>query len=103
MGEGNISTELNAASAPDLQIAVKGGQGDAALAFLETSEVVTYTRKEEKAIVRKIDWVLMPLVCHVYYLRCMILIFLSYSSISAFVYLQLFCADDYLVHNSVYG
>ncbi|TVY59490.1 putative transporter, partial [Lachnellula cervina] len=71
MGEGNISTELNAASAPGLKIAVKEGQGDAALAFLETSEVVTYTRKEEKAIVRKIDWVLMPLMTISYTIQYM--------------------------------
>jgi len=73
MGEGSTSSEMNAASAPDLKVAIKG-QGDAALAFLETSEVVTYTREEEKAVVRKIDWVLMPLVCHAYPLRYMIFI-----------------------------
>ena len=36
--------------------------GDAALDFLENHETVTFTREEEKRLIRKIDRVLMPLV-----------------------------------------
>lgn len=70
MGEGSISVKMNSTSEPDLKAAVKPGQGDAALAYLETSEVITYTKEEERVVLRKIDWVLMPLVCHAYPLRC---------------------------------
>lgn len=36
--------------------------GDKALEFLDTHEAVTFTKEEERAVVRKIDQVLMPLV-----------------------------------------
>lgn len=36
--------------------------GDKALDFLDAHEAVTFTKEEERAVVRKIDWVLMPLV-----------------------------------------
>lgn len=39
--------------------------GDAALGFLDTHEPVSFTRQEERAVIRKIDLVLMPLVRHV--------------------------------------
>lgn len=38
------------------------GKGDAALDFLDNKEAITFTREEEKAVRRKIDRVLMPLV-----------------------------------------
>ena len=46
----------------DAKTAVRYGQADAALGFLETHGPVAYTAEEERAVVRKIDWVLMPLV-----------------------------------------
>lgn len=43
--------------------AVMHDHGDAALDFLEHHEAVAYTADEEKRVIRKIDRVLMPLVC----------------------------------------
>ncbi len=42
--------------------AVLHDHGDKALGFLETHEQVFFTRAEEKAVIWKIDRVLMPLV-----------------------------------------
>lgn len=41
----------------------KRQHADAALKFVEQHEGVTFTAAEEKALVKKIDLVLMPLVC----------------------------------------
>lgn len=41
----------------------KHHHADAALEFVENHEGVTFTEAEENALVRKIDWILMPLVC----------------------------------------
>ncbi len=46
---------------PDVKT-VLHNHADVALGFLETHEVVSFTREEEKAVIRKIDRVLMPLV-----------------------------------------
>lgn len=43
--------------------------GDKALDFLENHEAISYTREEEKVIIRKIDRVLMPLVSFMHSLR----------------------------------
>jgi hypothetical protein len=41
--------------------------GDAALGFLEAHETVVFTQEEEKAVLRKIDLVLMPLVSPIHF------------------------------------
>lgn len=45
--------------------------GDSALAFLEDHEAVVFTKEEERAVVSKIDWRLMPLVSVCYSLLLM--------------------------------
>lgn len=46
----------------DSSVAEKKQHADLALGFVEQHEGYTYTEAEEKALVRKIDLVLMPLV-----------------------------------------
>lgn len=68
----SLTVESPATKLPDLSrrltptSVVKGtvetDKTDAALGFLETHDAVVFTKAEEKALVRKIDWVLMPLV-----------------------------------------
>lgn len=43
-------------------LAVEKGEADAALAFLN-NEAGTVTEVDEKALVRKIDWRIVPLMC----------------------------------------
>ncbi|KAK4947979.1 hypothetical protein LTR10_013032 [Elasticomyces elasticus] len=45
--------------------------GDKALDFLETHEAITYTKEEEKAVLRKIDKVLIPLMLGSYTIQYM--------------------------------
>ncbi|KIV80889.1 hypothetical protein PV11_08356 [Exophiala sideris] len=45
--------------------------GDKALDFLETHEAITYTKEEEKAVLRKIDKVLIPLTLGSYTIQYM--------------------------------
>ena len=42
---------------------------DSALNFLHETAVTTYTAEEEKALIRKIDWMIMPLMGAVYFLQ----------------------------------
>jgi len=53
---------LSAMQSPEPEMKEIHKHGDAALDFLETHERITYTAEEEKAVIRKIDRVLMPLV-----------------------------------------
>lgn len=59
-----MSEEKNRAGSPtiDLKPSILPEHGDVALGFLENHETAVYTREEEKAVLRKIDMVLMPLV-----------------------------------------
>lgn len=64
---GATSVEMqNGAVAPEEYIidesTTLNKHADAALDFVEQHEGFSYTREEERALVRKIDWVLMPLV-----------------------------------------
>jgi hypothetical protein len=43
--------------------------GDAALAFLQSEEVVEFTAEQEKKLVRKIDWMIVPLMWSCYFLQ----------------------------------
>ncbi len=43
--------------------ATKIHNGDAALQFLNTSVVAEMTPEQEKKLVRKIDWMIIPLMC----------------------------------------
>ena len=45
------------------------GKVDAALEFLRTEDVAVITEVDEKALVRKIDWMIMPLMWAAYNLQ----------------------------------
>lgn len=45
------------------------GKADAALEFLRTEDVAVITEVDEKALVRKIDWMIMPLMWAAYNLQ----------------------------------
>jgi hypothetical protein len=53
--------ELDSASA-NMKASVLPEHGDVALGFLENHDIAVYSREEEKAVLRKIDMMLMPLV-----------------------------------------
>jgi hypothetical protein len=43
--------------------------GDAALAFLNREEVIEFTPEQERKLVRKIDWMVVPLMWSCYFLQ----------------------------------
>lgn len=45
------------------------GKADAALDFLRTEDIAVITEVDEKALVRKIDWMIMPLMWAAYNLQ----------------------------------
>jgi hypothetical protein len=45
------------------------GDGDAALAFLRREEIVEFTPEQERKLVRKIDWMIVPLMWSCYFLQ----------------------------------
>jgi hypothetical protein len=45
------------------------GKADAALEFLRTEDIADITEVDEKALVRKIDWMIMPLMWAAYNLQ----------------------------------
>lgn len=55
--------------------------GDEALRILAEGEVTTMTPEEEKKLLRKIDWHIMPLLCVVYGLNYLDKTAVSYASI----------------------
>lgn len=46
-------------------------QVDSALRFLHEAGPATHTAEEEKALLRKVDWMIMPLASAVYFLQFM--------------------------------
>ncbi|KAL4791876.1 major facilitator superfamily domain-containing protein [Aspergillus venezuelensis] len=49
----------------------KQKNADVALGFLEDHDAITFTKEEERAVIRKIDWVLMPLMVISYTIQYM--------------------------------
>lgn len=47
----------------------KGATVDSALKFLHEANVTTTSAEDEKALVRKIDWMIMPLMSAVYLMQ----------------------------------
>jgi hypothetical protein len=43
--------------------------GDAALAFLNREEIIEFTPEQERKLVRKIDWMIVPLMWSCYFLQ----------------------------------
>lgn len=62
-----------ATSAVDTESKVDGhvslGQADAALEYLHAGEVATFSDIDEKRLVRKIDWMVVPLMWAIYFLQ----------------------------------
>lgn len=63
-GKAAIMTTMDAEKQSPQQL--DAGKVDAALEFLGTAEVGTVTEVDEKALVRKIDWRMVPLMCKCY-------------------------------------
>lgn len=59
---------------------LKHGEVDPALAFVN-GEQVQFTPEEEAAVLRKIDWALMPLLCWIYALQFADKTSLNYASL----------------------
>jgi hypothetical protein len=63
----SISEPLDVSSIERGSVAPK--DGDAALAFLRSEEIVEFTPEQEKKLVRKIDWMIVPLMWSCYFLQ----------------------------------
>ncbi|KAK9852465.1 hypothetical protein MYU51_008259 [Penicillium brevicompactum] len=57
------------------------GKVDAALEFLRTEDVAVITEVDEKALVRKIDWMIMPLMWAAYNLQYLDKVLINYASV----------------------
>ncbi|TDZ35542.1 putative transporter [Colletotrichum trifolii] len=60
---------------------LKHGEVDPALAFVNGEEPVQFTPEEERSVLRKIDWALMPLLCWIYALQFADKTSLNYASL----------------------
>lgn len=62
-----------ATSAVDVESKADGhvsfGQADAALEYLRAGEVATFSDVDEKKLLRKIDWMVVPLMWAIYFLQ----------------------------------
>ncbi|KAI9372632.1 allantoate permease [Aspergillus egyptiacus] len=58
---------------------------DAALDFLSSGETIVFSEEEEKKLVRKIDWMIVPMMWAVYYLQYQDKILINYASIMGFL------------------
>ncbi|GFF56461.1 uncharacterized transporter C417.10 [Aspergillus lentulus] len=56
-------------------------EADAALGFLASEEAATFTEIDEKKLVRKIDWMIVPLMWAVYFLQYQDKILINYASV----------------------
>ncbi|CAI7670579.1 unnamed protein product [Penicillium manginii] len=70
----------------DLDIDVKNGtiqdgKADAALDFLRTGDNLDATEVDEKTLVRKIDWMIMPLMWAAYNLQYLDKVLINYASV----------------------
>ncbi|KAJ5962822.1 hypothetical protein N7501_007763 [Penicillium viridicatum] len=57
------------------------GKADAALEFLRTEDIAVITEVDEKALVRKIDWMIMPLMWAAYNLQYLDKVLINYASV----------------------
>ncbi|PYH98214.1 allantoate permease [Aspergillus ellipticus CBS 707.79] len=60
---------------------VSSGQADAALEFLRHAEVATFSEVDERKLVRKIDWMIVPLMWAIYFLQYEDKILINYASV----------------------
>lgn len=51
------------------EVEFAGENVDSALVFLNNASDVTFTADEERSLVRKVDWILLPLLAAVYMLQ----------------------------------
>jgi hypothetical protein len=69
---GTHSTESHTRQDVDLETKnglIATGNADAALEFLRSEDIAVITEVDEKALVRKIDWMIMPLMWAAYNLQ----------------------------------
>jgi sugar phosphate permease len=55
--------------------------GDAALAFLRSEAIVEFTPEQEKKLVRKIDWMIVPLMWFCYFLQYLDKTLINYAAV----------------------
>ncbi|SPB47312.1 unnamed protein product [Aspergillus niger] len=74
-----------ATSAVDVESKADGhvsfGQADAALEYLRAGEVATFSDVDEKKLLRKIDWMVVPLMWAIYFLQYLDKILINYASV----------------------
>ncbi|GES61392.1 allantoate permease [Aspergillus terreus] len=58
---------------------------DAALDFLRSEETVIFSEEEERRLIRKVDWMIVPMMWAVYYLQYQDKILINYASIMGFL------------------
>ncbi|KAL4891783.1 allantoate permease [Aspergillus ambiguus] len=64
---------------------VSSDRVDLALNFLRSEEAVTFSEEEERRLVRKVDWMIVPMMLAVYYLQYQDKILINYASIMGFL------------------
>ncbi|PLB45518.1 allantoate permease [Aspergillus steynii IBT 23096] len=60
-------------------------KADAALDFLRSEETITFSEEDEKKLVRKIDWMIVPLMWAIYFLQYQDKILINYASVMGFL------------------
>jgi sugar phosphate permease len=78
----SISSRVNSSSSIEAGISIPK-DGDAALAFLrdQHTHVVEFTAEQEKALVRKIDWRIVPLMWCCYFLQYLDKTLINYAAV----------------------
>ncbi|KAJ5748599.1 uncharacterized protein N7511_010295 [Penicillium nucicola] len=73
-----ISSNMDLETKGDL---ISTGKADAALDFLRSEDVADLSEVDEKALVRKIDWMIMPLMWAAYNLQYLDKVLINYASV----------------------
>ncbi|RAH75132.1 putative MFS transporter [Aspergillus aculeatinus CBS 121060] len=78
---GNVDVEKSIVTTAKNDSHVASRQADAALEYLQTGEVATFSEVEEKQLVRKIDRMIVPLMWAIYFLQYQDKILINYASV----------------------
>ncbi|PYH80634.1 allantoate permease [Aspergillus uvarum CBS 121591] len=78
---GNVDAEKSIVTTAKDDSHTPAYQADAALEYLQTGEVTTFSEVEEKQLVRKIDRMIVPLMWAIYFLQYQDKILINYASV----------------------
>ncbi|OJK03037.1 hypothetical protein ASPACDRAFT_23420 [Aspergillus aculeatus ATCC 16872] len=78
---GNVDAEKSIVTTAKNDRHIHSRQADAALEYLQTGEVATFSEVEEKQLVRKIDRMIVPLMWAIYFLQYQDKLLINYASV----------------------